>query len=123
MKRKRNACLAILEQMRGIAADVSLTDTICFLYICENQGINVSELAQLSGLTQSSASRAARRLATANTVAALPPALGLVELRRQETDGRGRVLSLTPAGERLRETVEALIAAADPIQALPRRPI
>jgi DNA-binding MarR family transcriptional regulator len=121
MRRRRNSCLAVLEQMRSIGVDITLTETICFLYICENEGINVRELAQLSGLTPSSASRAARRLTTADAPFALAPALGLIELSTQPTDRRGKILNLTPEGKRLRESVDELIAAAEPIQKELRR--
>lgn len=121
MRRKRNSCLAVLEQMRSIGVEIALTEAICFLYICENEGINVRELAQLSGLTPSSASRSARRLTTADAPCALAPALGLIELSTQPTDRRGRILTLTQEGIRLREIVDELIAAAEPIRRESRR--
>jgi DNA-binding MarR family transcriptional regulator len=121
MRRRRNSCLAVLEQIRAIGFDVSLSETICFLYICENEGINVRELAQLAGLTPSSASRAARRLTTPDAPCALAPALGLVQLTIQASDRRGRILTLTPAGKSLRQTIDVLIAAAHPIEPESRR--
>lgn len=118
-RRRRNACLGALEEMRGICGDVQLSDALAFLYICENEGINISELAQLAGLGPSSASRAARRLIRAGAPCALAPSLGLIEMSVQRTDRRGRILTLTPGGQRLRTAMEALIAAATPIALAP----
>lgn len=101
--------------MRLTCGDIRLTDAVAFLYVCENEGINISELAQLAGLTASSASRAARRLIAPDAPFALEPGLGLMELRTQATDRRGRTLALTTAGQRLRQELDALIKSAAPI--------
>lgn len=114
-RRRRNSCLAAIEHMRRRHGDVRLTDAITFLYVCENEGINVRELAQLAGLTPSTASRAARRLASPDAPRALTPFLGLLELDRQTTDARGRTLTLTQAGRQLRQELDALIRMAVPI--------
>jgi DNA-binding MarR family transcriptional regulator len=114
-QRKRNACLAAIEHLRRNCGDMSLSDVLAFMYVCENSGINIRELSQLSGLTPSSASRAARRLASADAPAALPPALGLIELNPQPNDKRGRVASLSPNGLRLRHELDQIIASATPL--------
>jgi DNA-binding MarR family transcriptional regulator len=114
-RRRRNSCLAAIEHMRRQHGDIRLTDAIAFLYVCENEGMNVRELAQLAGLTPSSASRAARRLATREAPRALAPFLGLIELDRQSTDRRGRTLTLTANGRQLRQEMDSLIQLATPI--------
>lgn len=113
--RKRNACLATIERMRKACGDIRLNDAVAFLYICENEGINVRELAQLAGLTASSASRTARRLTGRDTAHALAPALDLIDMRQQPTDRRGRVLTLTAKGRRLQHDMNQVILAATPI--------
>ncbi len=113
--RKRNSCLAAIEHMRSCCGDIRLSEAIAFLYVCENEGINIRELAQLTRLTTSSASRSARRLASKDSPNALPPSLGLVDLHVQSTDHRGRILMLTPTGRRLQEELNHLIVTATPI--------
>jgi DNA-binding MarR family transcriptional regulator len=119
-RRRRNSCLAAIEHMRRQHGDVRLTDAITFLYVCENEGINVRELAQLAGLTPSSASRTARRLAAREAPRALAPWLGLIELDQQATDARGRSLTLTSKGRQLRHEIDSLIKMAIPIIEIPK---
>ena len=114
--RKRNSCLQALEEVRGLSQAATLKDVVAFLYICENEGINLRELAQVCGFTDSTASRTARSLAPRGSAGALPPALGLIELRPDPRDDRGRTLHLTEAGRRLRERIDRLIAEARPVQ-------
>lgn len=109
--RRRNACLAVLEKLRRTCGEMSVSETVAFLYVCENEGINIRELAQLAGLSASSASRTARRLASPGARFALAPSFGLVELRLQPGDGRGRILYLTALGRALRDELDQIIAA------------
>lgn len=104
--RRRNACLAVLERLRVERDTFTLGEAVAFLYVCENEGINIRELAELAGLTQSSASRTVRRLALTS----------LVRVSGQARDRRGRIISLTSAGLALRDRIDCLIAAATPIQ-------
>lgn len=113
--RRRNSCLAALELLRKAHASIQLNEVVAYLYIAENEGINVSELAQLAGFGSSLASRTARRLAAAGASHALAPALGLVELSVQGNDARGRVLTLSPDGRRLRDQLDNIIACGNPI--------
>lgn len=118
-KRRQNSVLAALEQMRRHCPAATLGDAVVFLYVCENEGVNVREMAQLAGMTHSTASRTARRLASRDSRYALRPYMALVELRASPHDGRSRTLHLTPLGAELREAFEKLIANALPIL-LPR---
>jgi DNA-binding MarR family transcriptional regulator len=114
-RRRHNSVLAALERVRRLSADATLGDIVAFLYVCENEGVNVRELAQLASMTHSTASRTARRLASRDSPYALWPFLGLAELRASPHDGRSRTLYLTQPGADLRNTLEALIADARPI--------
>jgi DNA-binding MarR family transcriptional regulator len=107
----------VLEEVRGLSPAATLKDVVAFLYVCENEGINLRELAQVCGFTDSTASRTAASLAAAGALGALPPALGLIELRRDSRDDRSRTLHLTDAGRRLLDRVERLIAEAHPVRA------
>jgi len=110
--RRRNTVLETMERLRALGEGMTFNAMLVFMYICENEGINVSELAQVCRMTEATASRSARALTSPNTAGALPPSLGLVELRQDPFDGRGRLLFLTAAGRKLRDAVDESIRAA-----------
>lgn len=114
-RRRRNSCLQALEAVRTFSSAMSLTDIVAFLYVAENEGLNLKELAYTCGFTESTASRTARSLAAAGTRDALPPALGLLDVRPNPADRRGRTLFLTESGRRLRDQVDDAIMGAVPI--------
>ena len=107
--RRRNAVLDVLELFQDAGADGRLGPLIAFLYLCENEGLCVSELAAVAGMNMAAASRAARSLACPEAAGALPPMLGLVELRPH---GRVRALYLTEAGSDLRDRIDSRIRRA-----------
>lgn len=119
-RRRRNSLLAAIEKLRQLCGHTSLSDVVAFLYVCENEGVNVRELAQLAGMTNSKASRTARRLSRRDAPNSLWPYVGVVELRGSPHDGRSRTLHLTPLGSELRDTLESLIAEARPIRLVDR---
>lgn len=112
--RKRNACLASMERMRGWRVDVSLNEMLTFLYLCENEGITVRELAVLTKLNESTASRTVARLAGDRGELG-PGGAALIEPKAREEDRRGLALMLSDAGRALRSDLDALIAQAAPI--------
>jgi DNA-binding MarR family transcriptional regulator len=113
--RRRDAVLAALEAFRRIYPPISLTSVRVFLYVAENPGINVSELAQACGLTEAGASRVARALAGRGIERPLPPSLGLLDSVTSPIDPRERLLRLTAFGQALVARIELLIAAHTPI--------
>jgi DNA-binding MarR family transcriptional regulator len=113
--RRRDAVLAALEAFRRIYPPISLTSVRVFLYVAENPGINVSELAQACGLTEAGASRVARALAGRGIERPLPPSLGLLDSATSPIDPRERLLRLTERGQALVARIELLIAAHTPI--------
>lgn len=114
MRRRRNSLLQALERFRALDPSLVITDLLVFLYVCENEGLNVKELAQISRLTEATASRRARVLAEPEAQGAMAPALGLLEAFQGE-DGRARLIFLTRKGQAVRDELEQIIAAADPI--------
>lgn len=114
-RRVRNSCLQALETARAYSSDLSLRDILVFLYVAENEGINLRELAYASGSTHSTASRTARSLAAPGTRDALLPSLGLLEVRLSSTDMRGRTLHLSERGRVLRDALDKAILTAVPI--------
>lgn len=114
--RRRNSCLQAVEEIRRLSPATTLKDVVAFFYICENEGLNLRELAQVCGFTDSTASRTAHSLAPRGAAGTLPPALGLIELRTDPRDDRSRTLHLTELGRRLRDRIDRLIAEAQPVQ-------
>ncbi|HYD27237.1 MarR family transcriptional regulator [Brevundimonas sp.] len=110
--RRRNAVLEALELFRAGEGNARLSTVVAFLYLCENEGLCISELAAAAGMTLATASRAARSLSEPGEPGALAPAMGLAELRRQ---GKVHALYLTPAGRALRARLDATIVQATTI--------
>ena len=116
-KGQRNSVLAALEIARRSAPALSVTELVAFLYVCENEGLNMRELSQLMGLSDRMISRISRRLATAGSAICLPPAFGLLDIRVNPSDRRGRTLHLSSVGEVLMLQFETCISQARPIRA------
>lgn len=110
--RRRSALLEALELFRTEDPNTRLSTVLAFLYLCENEGFCISELAAASGMTLATASRAARSLIAPGAAGALAPALGLAELRPQ---GKVRALHLSVAGRSLRDKLDATIVQATTI--------
>lgn len=114
-RRRRNSVLEALETVRRLSPEASLNDLLVFLYVCENEGLNMRELGHLTIMSDPLVSRTARGLAGPEAPGSLPPALGLLEVRVNPRDRRGRTLHLTRLGVELRDRFEACILDARPI--------
>ena len=117
--RSRNAVLQALCLFKALDARVSVNEVIAFLYAAENEGLTVQDMADLAGMTQSTASRSLRALGLAGSPWSQPPALGLVEAYLNPRDGRSHVIHLTEAGRDLRAQLDEIIGAA--VQIAPER--
>ncbi len=80
-------------------AGLSLSDGRCLITIGNFAPLSIKDLARLSHLDKSQASRAAQNLIQQN----------LVSKQDSQTDGRGVVLMLTPEGRQRREAAERLV--------------
>ncbi len=115
MPRQRNSFLQLLEQFREMHPGLVVADLIAFLYICENEGLNITELAQLGRFTGATASRRARALAGPNAPSPRPPSLDLVEIYEGGDDARARQIFLTDKGRAMRDAIAGMIATAIPL--------
>jgi DNA-binding MarR family transcriptional regulator len=113
--RPRNTLLAALHLFKTLDARVSVNEIMAFLYVCENEGLTVQDLAVVGHLTQSTASRSLRALGPADSEWSLQPALGLVRAYLHPNDGRSHVVQLTDLGLDMRERLDGLIRQAEPI--------
>ncbi len=110
--RRRNTVLATFELFRKQTPDLWVNNILTFLYVCENEGASVSEIAQVSRLLEATASRCIRSFAAPGTPGVFKPALGLLELVEDPADGRGRLVYLTPKGRALAAQIDGLIRDA-----------
>lgn len=110
--RRRNSVLATLELFRKQTPDLWVNNILTFLYVCENEGASVTEIAQVSRLLEATASRCIRSFAAPGTPGVFKPALGLVELVEDPSDGRGRLVYLTAKGRAFADQIDVLIRGA-----------
>ena len=113
--RPRNTLLASLHLFKALDPRVSVNEVVAFLYVCENEGLTVQDLAVVGRLTQSTASRSLRALGPADSEWSLQPALGLVRAYLHPNDGRSHVIQLTERGLDMRERLDGLVRQAEPI--------
>jgi DNA-binding MarR family transcriptional regulator len=113
--RPRDSLLEAILALKTLDPRIGVNEIVAFLYVCENEGLTVQELADVARLTQSTASRSVRALGPAGSEWAQPPALGLVEPYLNPSDGRSHVIHLSEHGRRIRERLDAIIREAVPI--------
>jgi DNA-binding MarR family transcriptional regulator len=115
MIRRRNALLEAIEVFRDRSLDVCVNEVVAFLYVCENEGVGVNELARICRLSNPTASRSVRGLAGGEAAGGLSSSMGLVWYARDPNDGRGKLIFLTEAGRRLRDELDEIIDEGVPI--------
>lgn len=113
--RKRDSLLEALVLFKKLSPAVTVNQIITFLYTCENEGLNVQELAYVARFSQTTASRSLRGLGPPDSIWALPPKLGLLEASFDPADGRSHLIHLTERGRAVRDTLDRLIRAGIPI--------
>ena len=115
--------LAAVEYFRELHIPRSLTAIVVFLYVCENEGLIVTELATATGLSVSIAARTAKILSGDYAEFPVRPHERLLELSSSQGDARLRHIYLTDAGRRVRDRLDEYIARAVPIRSEPLRQI
>ncbi len=115
--RRRNTILAALVLLRRMAPDITVSEMLAFLYVAENPGIRVKELAVLMVTSSATASRASRSLLGRDEPGALPPGRGWLLMASNGREAISRHLYLSHDGLALADRLDALILAARPIEA------
>jgi DNA-binding MarR family transcriptional regulator len=110
--RSRYSVLQGLALFKALDARVSVNEVIAFLYAAENEGLTVQDMADIAGMTQSTASRSLRALGPPDSPWSQAPALGLLEAYLNPDDARSHVIHLSPAGRDLRDRLDAIIRSA-----------
>jgi DNA-binding MarR family transcriptional regulator len=102
--RQRDAVLAAVELLRQHIPECNMRQLLAFLYISENEGLNVTELAALLGTTRATSSRTASSLEGGGRNHA-----SLIVSRPGELTAQSRSLSLSKQGRAVRERLDAII--------------
>jgi len=110
--RRKNTLLKCLEMCRDLHPNFGLPDVIAFLYVCENEGLTMAELAYVSQHAVATASRRVRSLGPEGQPGSLEPYLGLVDFTPNPDDERGRLMRLTAEGRALRDRLDQVIGDA-----------
>ncbi len=110
--RPRDSLLEGLSYFRELNPGVTVNEIIAFLYTCENEGLNVQELAYVARMTEPTASRSIRTFGPEGSEWARPPALGLVEAFLNPRDGRSRIIHLTDKGREVCARLDGVIRQA-----------
>jgi DNA-binding MarR family transcriptional regulator len=96
---------------------------LLFLYVCENEGANVSEIGQVAHMDVPGVARLIKVMAGLVPEEPIAPDKVMFELRASSRDRRVRFVHLTRQGREVRDAIEALIADAAPIRVQdPSRP-
>lgn len=88
---------------------------LAFLYVAENPGVRIKELAALMETTGATASRASRSLLTQGDPGARTPGRGWLLMASNGREAVSRHLYLTSAGQDLVRRLDGLIESARPI--------
>jgi hypothetical protein len=115
--RFRNTVLDALVKFERDFPLITRTQIIAFLYIAENPGINMVELAAACRFNLPTASRAARALGPEGIVGSLPPYYGLVDIFSNPINAQRRVLRLSAAGVRYCAGLDEIIRRGSTIDA------
>jgi hypothetical protein len=119
--RRRNSVLQALEAFDQSRAPRPFHAIVLFLYVCENEGLSVTELAYVSGSSVATTARTVRVLAGIDSPRPGGGGPPLFELETSTADRRLKFIRLSPAGRAVRDRIDRAIAAAVPISApIPR---
>ena len=113
--RRRDTILSAIEAFREESLPRSLTGLMLFLYICENEGLTVSELAHVARVHVAMAARIVKTMAGEAHETPLAPERVIFELRSSPQDKRLKLIHLSERGRQIRARLEDLIKDAVPI--------
>lgn len=99
--------MRVLEEFRKLDPDLPIQYALSFLTLAANEGLSLGELATRLGIAQSSASRNVAALSAWHSFG--KPGLDLVEAREDPRERRRKLVTLTPKGHALVETLRAIL--------------
>ncbi len=115
LRRRRSCVLSALELFRTLELPRGFNAMLLFLYVCENEGANVSEIAHVANMDVPGAARLIKVMAGLVPEEPIQPDKVIFELRSSDRDRRVRFVHLTAHGRKVRDAIEALIEEGTPI--------
>ena len=109
--RRRNSLLEGIETLRRVYPEINVNNIVLFLYVCENEGLSLSELSKAAGYNMATTSRALRAMGEEDAPGTLGPRLGWIRLLTGIHRGSKAIL-LTTRGRDLRRQIDAIITEA-----------
>lgn len=97
-----------LEKLRELNPHMPSSTALIFLYVASKPGVQIRELEDLTGMTNSATSRHVLVLTERGDVARNQPGLGVVEQFPDPNDLRIKRLKLTAKGEALADSIEKI---------------
>jgi len=91
--------IKILKRLRELDAEMPIQMAQCFLHVALRPGLNMKELGEETGLSQSSASRNIQTLGKWHRIG--KPGYDIVETFEDPDDTRRKLMFLTPKGRRV----------------------
>jgi DNA-binding MarR family transcriptional regulator len=107
--------LEAMEAFRALDPPRAFHAMILFLYVCENEGLNVSELAHVARMQMATTARVVNILSGDGEEGHLPPEEALFEFHSSTADRRLKFVGLSARGRDLRDRIEGFIARAAPV--------
>lgn len=107
--RKVGKAILVLERLREFNPHMPSATALLFLYVAAKPDMQIRELEQLSGMTNSATSRHILVLTERGDVARGQPGLGLVEHVTDPFDLRIKRVRLTAAGKQLADNIVKIL--------------
>ena len=101
-----NSLFAAVEAMRAACPRFTLRQAILFLYVCENEGLSLHELAFVSRVGDATTSRGVKMMSSDDPELIPAP---LLSVRQHPDDKRVVLIFLTEQGEALKRDVARAI--------------
>jgi DNA-binding MarR family transcriptional regulator len=101
-----NTLFAAVEAMRAACPKLTLRQAILFLYVCENEGLSLHELAFVSRVGDATTSRGVKMLSSEDPELIPAP---LLRVRQHPGDKRVVLIYLTEHGEALKGEIARAI--------------
>jgi DNA-binding MarR family transcriptional regulator len=107
-----NTLFAAVEAMRAACPKLTLRQAILFLYVCENEGLSLHELAFVSRVGDATTSRGVKMMSSEDPDLMPTP---LLRVQPHPADRRVVLISLTERGEALKAEIARAIDRRDVI--------
>jgi hypothetical protein len=113
----RSSLLRALTIFHAQHPSVTVHQIMTYLHVAEGEGRTISDIAEASGLTQSTTSRSLRANGVSGRAWAIHPALGLLEAHLAHWDARSHQVFLSSDGRALCDRLDDIAREARTLRA------